>query len=131
MTVKWHGLFSATQNLPGGGPQGCHLGSLEYGAQSNNSGQCVSAKDRYKFVDDMTLLEVINLITFGISSYNVRNHVPSDIGTDQSFIPAENIRSQKYLDSVQQWTDEKKMKLNKEKTKVSWSQWRFFMLAQQ
>lgn len=118
MTVKWRGTFSSVRNLPGGGPQGCHIGGLEYGAQTNDSGQCVSDEDRYRFVDDMSLLEVINLIACGLTSYNFRNHVASDIGIEQKYLPAENILSQDYLNSVQKWTSERKMKLNKEKTKV-------------
>jgi hypothetical protein len=104
--------------MPGGGPQGCHMGQLEYSSQSNDSGACVESQDRYKFVDDMSLLEIINLITCGIASYNFRNHVASDIATDHKYLPPENCLSQSYLDNVKLWTDDKMMRLNKEKTKV-------------
>ena len=104
--------------MPGGGPQGCYLGQLEYSSQSNDSGLCVPSENRYKFVDDMSLLEIINLITCGLSSYNFKNHVASDIAIGDNYLPAENIHSQNYLDSVQEWTDQKKMKLNQDKTKV-------------
>ena len=117
MKVKWHGVLSSLRDMPGGGPQGCHMGQLEYSSQSNDSGACVDPQDRYKFVDDMSLLEIINLITCGISSYNFRNHVASDIATDQKFLPSENILSQSNLDSVKEWTDEQVMRLNKEKNK--------------
>ena len=66
----------------------------------------------------MSLLTVINLITCGIASYNFRNHIASDIATGNKFLPAENIMAQTILDSVQQWTDEKLMQLNRDKTKV-------------
>ena len=79
MIVKWRGVFSSVRQLPGGGPQGCHLGGLEYGSQSNDSGQCVADEDRYKFVDDMSILEVINLITCGLDSYNFTNNLATDI----------------------------------------------------
>jgi hypothetical protein len=75
MIVKWQGVFSSVWQLPGGGPKGCHLGGLEYGSQSNDSGQFVADEDRYKYVDDMSILEVINLITHGLASYNFTNHV--------------------------------------------------------
>ena len=39
----------------------------------------MSFKDRYKFVDDLSLLEVINLLTVGLSTYNFKNHVASDV----------------------------------------------------
>ena len=67
MTVKWHGNFSPVHDMPGGGPQGCSLGGLEYSSQSNDAGMCVTKEDRYKFVDDMSLLEIINLITCGLA----------------------------------------------------------------
>ena len=118
MTVKWRGVFSSVRKLPGGGPQGCHLGGLEYGSQSNDSGNCVQDIDRYKFVDDMSLLEVVNLITCGLASYNFRNHVASDIGVEQKYLPPSNIQSQDYLHSVEKWTEDRMMKLNKKKTKV-------------
>ena len=118
MKVKWHGKISSIRNMPGGGPQGCYLGQQEYSSQSNDSGHCVPSKDRFKFVDDMSLLEIINLVTRGLASYNFKNHVASDIAIRDSYLPPENIKSQNYLDSVQEWTDGKKMKLNHKKSKV-------------
>jgi hypothetical protein len=118
MKVKWHGQFSSVRNMPGGGPQGCYLGQIEYSSQSNDSGNCVSSENRYEFVDDMSLLKIINLIACGLSSYNFKNHVASDIAIGDSYLPSDNCESQNYLISVQQWTDQKKMKLNQSKSKV-------------
>ena len=118
MKVKWHGEYSSIRSMPGGGPQGCYLGQIEYSSQSNDSGQCVSSDNRYTFVDDMSLLEKVNLISCGISSYNFKNHVASDIAIGDSYLPAENVKSQGYLDSIQNWTDAKKMKLNQDKIKL-------------
>ena len=56
----------------------------------------VSERDRFKFVDDLTVLECVNLLSVGLTSYNVRHHVPSDIPTDFAFIPPENLKSDKY-----------------------------------
>ena len=118
MKVKWHSKFSSVRSMPGGGPQGCHMGQLEYSSQSNDSGGCVEPEDRYKFVDDMSILEVINLITCGLASYNFWNHVASDIATDKNFLPPQNFKSQSNLDSVKQWTENKLMKLNEKNSKV-------------
>ena len=118
MTVKWHGKYSTVRTLPGGGPQGCYLGGLEYSSQSNDSAQFVPAEDRYNVVDDLSLLEIINLLTVGLSSYNFKNHVASDIGIDDHFLSPENSKSQDFLNKIQHWTNEKKMCLNKSKTKV-------------
>ena len=98
--------------------QGCYLGQLEYKSQSNDSAQFVPAEDRYTFVDDLSLLEIINILTVGLSSYNFRNHVAADIGIDDHFLPAENCKSEDFLDRIQNWTNEKNMRLNKNKTKA-------------
>ena len=60
--------------MPGGGPlQGTLLGVLEYLVQSNNNDDCVDETLRFKYVDDLTFLELISLSTLshGLSSYNV------------------------------------------------------------
>ena len=56
MSVKWHGCRSVPRRIHGGGPQGATLGILEYLSQSNNSADCVSVEDRFKFVDDLSVL---------------------------------------------------------------------------
>ena len=117
MTVKWHGQQSEPKQINGGGPQGATLGILEYLSQSNNNADMVSQKDRFKFVDDLTALEVVNLLSVGLTSYNIRQHVPSDIPTDALFIPSENLKSKKHYQDIENWTEKNKMKLNTEKTK--------------
>ena len=118
MTVKWHGLTSSKRNLPGGDPQGCTFGLLEYKANSNHNADHVPVHMRFKFVDDLSTLEKLNLILAGLSSYNFKNHVASDIGTNQKFLPNDNILSQQYLNRIETWTDDMKMKLNVKKSKV-------------
>ena len=83
MTVKWHGLTSSPRYLPGGGPQGCTFGLLEYKANSNKNANHVPVDMRFKFVDDLSILEKINLILAGLACYNFKNHVASDIGINQ------------------------------------------------
>jgi hypothetical protein len=61
MSIKWHGCRSIPKDLKGGGPQGATLGLLEYLFQSNNSSDCVDVKDRFKFVDDLSILETCSL----------------------------------------------------------------------
>ena len=73
---------------------------------------------RFKFVDDLSMLEKLNLILLGLSSYNFKYHVASDIGVEQKFLPSENIQSQVYLNGIETWTDDMKMKLNVKKSKV-------------
>ena len=94
------------------GAQGATLGILEYLSQSNNSADCVSPEERFKFIDDLTILEIINLLTIGICSFNIKTQVPSDILDNNQFIPAENLRSQEYLKEISSWTKKQKMLIN-------------------
>ena len=70
MSVKWNGVHSPPYPLPGGGAQGGELGQLEYLAQSNDNTDFIDDEFKFKFIDDLSLLEVINLTLCGISSYN-------------------------------------------------------------
>ena len=60
----------------------------------------------------------MNLLLIGLASINAHASVPSDIHEHNQLIPAENLQSQKYLDSIQEWTQKQKMKLNEKKIKV-------------
>ena len=117
MKVKWKGLLSKARHLPGGGPQGGTLGIEEYLSQSNDNAEFLDLDEKYKFIDDLSILEIINLISIGLSSYNCRNHVPSDVGIDNKFLDKSNIESQTYLEKLSKWTDQKEMKLNTDKSK--------------
>ena len=118
MSVKWHGYLSGFREMPGGGPQDCIFGLLEYLANSNDNAAHIPIDMRFKFIDDLTALELINLLLAGLSSYDCKNHIPSDIGVNQKFLAAENTKSQAYLNQIHSWTQTNFMKLNAEKTKV-------------
>jgi hypothetical protein len=117
MAVKWNGHLSTPYPLPGGGAQGGQLGQTEYLSQSNDNVDFLSIEEKYKFIDDLSILEMINLAMCGISTYNFRNHVASDIGVHGQYLPVDNIMSQIYLDKINKWTDDKQMRLNRSKTK--------------
>ena len=55
-------------------PKGLHLG---FGIWDNC--ESLYESERYKFVDDLTFLEIVYLLNIGIATYNVRANVPSDI----------------------------------------------------
>ena len=116
MRVKWHGCLSSERDLPAGGPQGSNFGILGYLSQSNDNSDWVPIDDRYKYMDDLTVLECVYLTSIGIASYNLKNHVPSDIPTHNQFINSENLKTQQYLDKIESWTEKKKMVLNEKKT---------------
>ena len=79
MRVKWHGHLSQPRKLPGGGAMGASLGNWEFLSQTNDNADCVPIEDRFKFVDDLSTLEVINLLTIGLSSFYMKQQVPSDV----------------------------------------------------
>ena len=81
MKVKWKEHFSSERELNGGGPQGSTFGIWEYLSQSNDNAQFVEEKNRFKFVDDLSFIEIIYLLNVGIATYNIHAHVPSDIPT--------------------------------------------------
>ena len=58
MQVKWHGQTSSIRKLNGGGPQGATFGIWEYLAKSYDNATCVDPNYRFKFVDDLTVLEL-------------------------------------------------------------------------
>ena len=118
MKVKWNEVTSTSRVLNGGGPQGDLLGILEYLAQTNDNTEFIPVEDRYKFIDDLSTLEIINLISVGLASYNCKLHVPSDINIEHNqYLPPQNINSEGYLEKISNWTDEHQMKLNSEKSK--------------
>ena len=118
MCVKWNGVKSSQRHLKGGGPQGATLGLLGYSCQSNDNADMVEEDCRFKFVDDLSLLEVLNILLVGLSSYNIKVQVPNDINIHNQFIPPENLKTQSWLNGISQWTEEKKMLINAEKTKA-------------
>ena len=117
MKVNWNGETSSTRCLNGGGPQGGLMGILEYLSPTNNNADFLPDDERFKFIDDLSTLEIINLISVGLSSYNSKLHVPSDIAEHNQFLPPANLKSQKYLDNLSKWTSENLMKLNQTKSK--------------
>ena len=121
MIVKWRGLTSTKRKLNGGGPQGATFGVWEYLAQSNDNSNCVDEEYRYKFVDDLTTLEKVNLLITGITSFNIKLSVPSDIPTHNQYIPPENLQSQKIINYIKEWTENQKMVLNKKRLKLWYS----------
>ena len=118
MIVKWNGNVSSVRNLPGGDPQGTTFGLLEYMSNSNSNTEHIPIDMKFKFVDDLSTLDKLNLVLIDLSSYNFRNHVASDIGIDQKYLASENIEAQSSLNKIVQWTKENKMKLNQKKSKV-------------
>ena len=91
--------------MPGVYPAGATRGLLEYLSQSNNNYGCVVPEDRFKFVDDLATLEIVNLfLTVGMIYYNVKVQVPNALLEHNRYISADNLKSQNNLDSLGDWT---------------------------
>ena len=118
MRVKWHGKLSQPRKLPGGGAMGASLGNWEFLSQTNDNADCVPEDNRFKFVDDLTTLEVINLLTIGLSSFYMKSQVPSDIPEHGQFIEGNKLKSQEYLSQINKWTENHKMVISEKKTKA-------------
>ena len=78
----------------------------------------MSIEDRFKFFDDLSILEIINLLTIGLSSFNIKSQVASDIQDNNMYIPPENLKSQQFLKEIDAWTQNQKMKINSKKSKT-------------
>ena len=118
MRVKWHGEISDSKQLPGGGAMGATLGIWEYLSQTNNNSDGVPEDDRFKFVDDLTILEIINLLNVGLSEFDFTSQVPSDIPVDGYYLDADKLKSQNYLNEINEWSDRQQMVVSKQKTKA-------------
>ena len=118
MKVKLNGKTSSGRALNGGGPQGGLMGTLEYLSQTNSNTDFLDSEDKFKFIDDLSTLELINMISQGLSSYNFKAHVASDVNAEHNqFLVPENFQSQDHLTKISDWTDSNLMQLNAEKSK--------------
>ena len=106
--VKWKGILSNIRKLKGGGPQGSLFGILEYLALSNNNADMVSRKDSFKFLDDdLTALEIINLLLIEISTYDLKFNVRSDIPDHNDYIKKEGLKSHENLGLINKWSNQR------------------------
>ena len=114
MRVKFNGEISKVLTLIGGGPQGTLLGGLEYMAQSNDNADIVKDKDHFKYVDDLSILQLICLAGL-LEDYDFSQHIASDIGIDDKYLPAQKYETQEHLNYISRWTEDNLMKLNEAK----------------
>ena len=64
------------------------------------------------------MLEIVNLLTVGMSSFNFKFQVPTDISQSNQYIDPKNLQTQENLHTISQWTKNQKMKINEEKSKI-------------
>ena len=93
MQVKINEKTSSSYDLIGGSPQGSLIGQLLYIIGSDDVAEEVPKEDRYKYVDDLTVLEAV--ATKGkLSDYDLFQHVPSDIAIGEQFLASSTFKSQ-------------------------------------
>ena len=110
--VRWHGQMSSPRDLPGSGAQGSNLGNWEFLSQTNSYADCVPQQDRYKFVDDLSVLEVINLLNIGLSTFNFKSQVASDIPIHGQYISNTNLKTQQYIENLNKWCTNKMIEIS-------------------
>ena len=93
MAVKWRNTVSSVKHNIKWGPQGSSIGILDFIAQSNDNLDMVPEEDKFKFIDDNTITDVIDVKKIGMASYNVKQHVPNDVPSHNQIIPNESLRS--------------------------------------
>ena len=116
MKVKFNKEMSDFLALIGGGPQGTLLGQTEYLVQSNDNADIIPPEDRFKYIDDLSILQLICMSGL-VMEYNFYEHVASDIGIDEMFLPPESFPTQDNLNWISAWTTENKMRLNEVRQK--------------
>ena len=102
--MRWHGHTSMKKKMPGSGAMGATFGILEFLSQTNENSNSIPLHNRYKYFDDLSTLEVINLLSVGLSTFNVKNQVPSDLPYHGQVIDSRNLLSQKYLRDLNIWS---------------------------
>ena len=114
-TVKFYSAESNLTQLTGGFPQGSLIGQDAYLVTSDDCADHIDEEDKYRYIDDMEILELVRL-TGILIDYDCQSHVPSDIGTHQRFLPPYECNMQSRLDQISSWTNSNIMKLNSSKS---------------
>ena len=115
MSLKFNQEESSLYKWCGGFPQGSKIGQDCFLSASNDSADHVPIEDRFKYIDDLQILELIILRGI-LQDYNTYLHVPSDIPLDHKYLDASSTNMQSYLDQIAFWTSQNLMKLNPEKS---------------
>ena len=71
----------------GGFPQGSKIGRDCFLSASNDSADEVPTEDRFKYIDDLLILELI-MLTGLLQDYDTYMHVTSDIPLDHEYLNA-------------------------------------------
>ena len=118
MRIKWHGTLSQPRKMPGSGAMGSSIGNQEFSSQTNHNSDCVPKENRFKFVDDLSVLEILNLISIGIEPFDIMKQVPNDLPIHGQFVDSQKLKSQEYLNEINRWTVQQEMIISEKKKKA-------------
>ena len=118
MKIKFNNEQAGPFKLIGGSPAGSFLGQQCYttGCYDNTEGLDIEEEDKYQYIDDLNLLELICMADL-LQQYDFRCHVASDIGLDQRFLPPSSTKTQTFHNGIALWANQNKTKLNFDKSK--------------
>ena len=74
-------------------------------SKSNDNADMVPPEDRFKYFDDLTFLEIINLLNIGIATYNLKQHVPDNLPVHNQIVKSNQLLSQGYVEKINEWTE--------------------------
>ena len=137
LTVLYKGAKSERKSMPGGGPQGTLLGLFLFLIQINDAGfpeedremgkritaavnkrKAIQTK-HWKYVDDLTLAEALDLDTILISDNENKLEKPLTYhNRTEHIIQHKESKLYKQVENIVNYTKENEMKINKSKTKV-------------
>ena len=104
--------------MAGDGAEGLTGGGiLENISQTFGNMSFLPDDEAWKFVDDNSFIEVVNVTMAGLANYNVRHPLPSDRAVGECFIPPENLKIQEHLNTFSAWAEKMEMKSNEAKSK--------------
>ena len=115
MSVCFNSEQSSLFSLIGGGPQGSWAGQQCFSVASDDNASFIEQEDRYKFCDDLSILELV-LLGNMLTEYNFQEHVASDVGLGERFLPSQGLATQENLNKIALWTKENLMQLKESKT---------------
>ena len=81
---------------------------------SDSSAQDVNEDDRFKYIDDLEILELV-LLSGILEDNDGVSYVPSDLPLDHKFLPGTSTLTQVNLDKIARWTFDNKMLRNPNK----------------
>ena len=103
MSVKFNQKESTIHKLIGGGPQGSQIGQETYIVASDDNAYHIPEKDRFKFCDDLNILELVMLGEV-LTEHDFQQQVASDVSIDQLILDTQTLKTPEYLNTVAIWT---------------------------